>query len=137
MGTSQGPVIVAIHCICTGAYDDFAVFVGTNPFGPRGGRCGNAINGDCIARNLPWAEAIQVADEFVFSHPDALLVLTESQSEGAKRVRSAAQLSPADSSQLDRSLRRQFSKIWRLGKARTIFMVSRLTVMMRRNNSSR
>lgn len=87
MDTNEGPIIVTIHCIRTGAYDDFAVFAGKNPFGPRGGRAGNVMDGECIARNLPWAEAVRVADEFVASHPGALLVLTESQAEGAARVR--------------------------------------------------
>lgn len=137
METSQRPAIVAIHCIRTGADNDSAVFAGANPFGPRGGRCGNVMDGECIARNLRWAEAVQVADEFVTNHPGTSLVLTASQSEGAKRIRDAVQPLPADSPQTDGSFRCLVSKIWRLGIARAIIIVSRLTVMMRKNSSSR
>jgi hypothetical protein len=36
------------------------IFRGTNPVGPRGGRCGNVLNGRCVAgpfRSLVAAEA--------------------------------------------------------------------------------
>lgn len=87
MEIHQGPIIVTIHCIRTGANNDYAVFVGRNPFGPRGGRAGNVMDGECLLRNACFVEAINAADEFVASHPLALLVITESQQEGAERVR--------------------------------------------------
>jgi len=85
--------IVTIHCIPTGSYDDFALFVGENPFGPRGGRGGKVMDGECIARNLPFAEAVRLADEFIANHGAALLVLTADQQAGAERARKARQAS--------------------------------------------
>jgi hypothetical protein len=136
MATDEGPIIVTIHCIRTGANDDFAVFAGKNPFGPRGGRCGNVMDGECIAQKLLWAEAVHVFDKFIATHPGTLPVLTESQTEGAKRVRDADKVPLPDFEPARKPLPRYLSRIWRFGKAWTIFMVSRLTVMTRRNSSS-
>lgn len=90
---TTSPIIVTIHCIdCFG--NAHSAFAGKNPFGPRGGRSGHVMDGECIAENLYFPEVVRIVDEYVARHPAALLVLTEIQQAWAERVRARKEAAP-------------------------------------------
>lgn len=86
MNTKAEPKItVAIHAILHGMWTSYRVFAGVNPLGPRGGRCGIAVNANQITgRDHGFPVALRIARRYA-AKTGAELVLTAGQ-----RVRAAA-----------------------------------------------
>lgn len=85
MSMQHGPM-VAIHSRLRGGFVQYTPFAGSNPLGPRGGRCGKAVDGAQLADWSYLPKALRAADVYLHSHPRARLILTPSRAAEAVRL---------------------------------------------------
>jgi len=89
-GIVMGELKRAIHIVDAGrGFSRYEMYVGKNPYGPHGGRCGNVVDGMLVATGTAVNNAVVAAmtNEELLAHPSIIDGREARKMEQSRRLR--------------------------------------------------